>query len=237
MRSAWALTNYFCRIDTEAAIFPFVSESARRIYRNWVVACTIGELVGFGGLPVFGAAIALWLTSGLDDTVRSLVLYAVAIVGGLGEGAVLAWFQSRVLVVHIPGFNARRWMIATATAAAIAWACGMLAPTLDDVVGISLAVQISIWAVASPVMLVSIGFAQALVLRGAVENPSTWIVANAAGWLAGLPWTFVLPALLPESAPMAVWIATFVVAGVLMGVTVGLVTGIGLLRLRTRQAT
>ncbi|HKI82116.1 MAG TPA: hypothetical protein VKA04_10755 [Pseudodesulfovibrio sp.] len=54
-----------------------------------MVACTVGELVGFGGIPVLGGVIALWLTGGLQAGERSLVLYVVAVLGGLGEGAVL----------------------------------------------------------------------------------------------------------------------------------------------------
>lgn len=197
-----------------------------------MLACTAGELLGFGGIPVLGAALALWLTSGLDSSARSLVLYTVAVVGGLGEGAVLSWFQLRVLVECVPGLNPRRWVIATAAAASIAWACGMLSPTLDDIVGIPGVIQAAIWVPAGLLILLSIGAAQAWVLRDIVENPASWVLANSLGWLLGLPWTFVLPALLPENAPTAWWVATFVVAGVLMGLTVGLVTGIALLRLR-----
>jgi len=192
----------------------------------------MGELIGFGGIPVAGSALAIWLTSALDAATQSVVLYAVAVVGGLGEGAVLAWFQLRVLSETFPALNARLWIVATAAAASIAWACGMLAPTLDEVVGLSTATQIAIWIPASLLILLSIGAAQAWVLRRVVINPGSWVVANSVGWLAGLPWTFVLPALLPESAPIAWWIAAFVVAGVLMGMTVGVVTGAFLLRLR-----
>jgi hypothetical protein len=52
------------------------------------------------------------------------------------------------------------------------------------------------------------------------------------GWLGGLPWTFVLPALLPDDAPIPVWIVTFVIAAVLMGMTTGALTGLFLIRLR-----
>jgi hypothetical protein len=197
-----------------------------------VFVCTVGELIGFGGIPVCGGAMAFWLTSGLVGSSRSLILYAVAVAGGLGEGAVLAWFQLRVLRDHIPSLNARHWVLATAAAASFAWACGMLAPTLDDIVGISGMIQIGIWIPASLLILLSIGAAQAWVLRDVVDNPLSWVVANSLGWLAGLPWTFVLPALLPESAPIALWVSTFVIAGILMGLTVGLVTGVALLRLR-----
>lgn len=201
------------------------------IWRRWVVACTAGELLGFGGIPVLGGAISLWLTEGLGAGERSLILYAVAVLGGLGEGTVLGWFQARILAEHLPEVTGHRWMRATALAAAFAWACGMLAPTADDLVGLSATARVAIWIPAGLLILFSIGTAQAWVLRGQVTRPGLWIAGNVLGWLAGLPWTFVLPALLPETAPLIVWIVTFCVAGVLMGATVGAVTGVFLLRL------
>ncbi len=201
------------------------------LFWRWVLFCTVGELVGFGGIPVLGGAIAFSLTAALPPVHQSLALYAVAVIGGLGEGAVLAWFQLRVLQKYFPRLDARLWILATALAASVAWMLGMLAPTLDDVVGISAGTQIAIWIPASLVILLSIGAAQAWVLQRVVERPQRWLVANVLGWLLGLPWTFVLPALLPESTSIIVWVATFVVAGVLMGLTVGLVTGFALVRL------
>jgi hypothetical protein len=63
-----------------------------------------------------------------------------------------------------------------------------------------------------------------------LEKSQRWIAANAAGWLLSLPWTFALPAMLPETAAIAVWVATFIIAGILMGLTVSLVTGVTLVR-------
>ena len=209
-----------------------MSPSAAILYRRWVVACTAGELVGFGGIPVLGGTLAVALTGDIAPDLRSVILYAVAVIGGLGEGAVLAWFQLRVLGSLLPRLSRRQWLWATALAAAFAWACGMLVPLLDDLVGLTPTTQIAIWIPAGLAILLSIGGAQAWVLRGIVQKPQRWLIANVIAWLAGLPWTFLLPALLPESAPMKVWISTFVVAGILMGVTVGLVTGIAVTRMR-----
>lgn len=207
------------------------------LQRRWVLAFTLGELIGFGGIPVLGAVIALALTASLDSAVRSLALYAVAVVGGLGEGAVLAWFQLRVLRDYLPRLHSRRWILLTAAAAAFAWACGMLAPTLDDLIGLTIATQVAIWIPASLLILLSIGGAQAWALRGVVEFPQRWLTANVLGWLAGLPWTFVLPALLPDGTPVTYWVITFVIAGVLMGLTAGAVTGAFLLRLGPLSGT
>lgn len=201
------------------------------LWRRWTIACAIGELIGFGGIPVLGGTFALWLTNNLEFETRSLFLYTVAVVGGLGEGAVLAWFQMRILGTYLERLSPSRWITATSVATSFAWACGMLAPTFDDLVGLSVAMQVAIWVPASVLILFSIGLAQAWALRGVVERPQRWIGANVLGWLAGLPWTFVLPALLPESSPALVWISTFAVAGALMGLTVGAVTGFFLVRL------
>lgn len=210
--------------------------ASRDVWLRWTAAFTLGELVGFGGIPVLGAAVALWLTSGLEPAARSLVLYGVAVLGGLGEGAVLGWFQARVLCRLLPRLDSRQWILATAIAASFAWALGMLAPTLDDVIGLTVPAQIAIWIPAGIVILLSIGAAQALVLRQLVDGASIWIAANVLGWLAGLPWTFALPAALPEHAPAYVWVTTFVLSGILMGATAGAITGIALVRIVVRRA-
>ena len=194
--------------------------------------CTIGELVGFGGIPVLGSAIALSVTTGLMADLRSVILYVVAVIGGFGEGAVLAWFQLRVLNVCLPRLSPNRWILATGSAASVAWMLGLLAPTLDDLFGLSARMQLAIWLPAGVLILLSIGTAQAIVLRGIVTRPRRWISANAVGWLLGLPWTFALPAMLPETAAVALWVTTFVIAGVLMGLTVGLITGTTVVRFK-----
>lgn len=211
-----------------------MSNSQSSLYGRWVFAFTAGELLGFGGIPVAGGALIFLLTLELDEGVRAIVFYAVAVIGGLGEGMVLGWFQARVLREVISGFDARRWVLFTSFAAAFAWALGMLAPTLDDLVGLSMAEQVIIWVPSSVLILFSIGAVQALALRGLVRNAQQWVWANAVGWLLGLPWAFVLPALLPESAPVAARVGVFIVAGVLMGATVGAVTGWSVLRMQTQ---
>ena len=101
-------------------------------------------------------------------------------------------------------------------------------------IGLSVIEQVIIWVPGSVLILFSIGTVQAFALKGLVRNAQQWVWANAVGWLLGLPWTFVLPALLPESAPVAAWVGVFVVAGVLMGATVGAVTGWSVLRMQTQ---
>lgn len=203
---------------------------SRDLWWRWVGAFAAGELAGFG-IPAVAGGLAFWLTRDSEAVPRAFSLYAVAVLAGFGEGAVLGWFQSRVLREQWPRLPTGRWIGGTASAAGFAWACGMLAPLLDDLLGLSAAAQLGIWIPAGALILVSIGGAQAWALRGVVTAPRRWLTANVAGWLAGLPWTFALPALLPSDAPVGMWVLTFALAGALMGLTAGAVTGWWVLRL------
>jgi hypothetical protein len=70
-------------------------------YRRWFVATTLGELVAFT-LPT-----GVWASTaiaGLDERVAM----APVILAGAGEGAVLAYAQSRALRCELPDFDTRR---------------------------------------------------------------------------------------------------------------------------------
>ena len=209
----------------------------RGLWRRWTIAFTLGELIGFGGVPALGGILTWLATQSLDPVPRALTLYAVSVIGGLAEGGILAWFQLRVLRTVLPGIEAKRWIVHTAVAAAIAWALGMLAPTIDEVVALPVLAQIAIWLPATVLILLSIGYAQSIVLAPLVARPRRWLWANVLGWLLGLPWTFVMPAMLPDKAPAAVFAATMIASGILMGATTGAVTGRCLLTLEPISKT
>jgi hypothetical protein len=56
-------------------------------------------------------------------------------------------------------------------------------------------------------------------------------LANVAGRLFGLPWTFGLPQALPDDSAARAFGIAMAFGGVLMGATVGAVTGVVLVRL------
>lgn len=205
--------------------------AVRSLYRRWVVAFTLGELVGFGLIPVVLGVTVAALTRDVSAPIRPLLFYAVAVLGGLGEGSVLATFQLRVLRSVFPSLDPRKWRTHTGLAAAGAWAVGMAAPTLDDLFGLSPGQQIAIWVPSSVLILVSIGGVQARLLRPHAERPWRWLLANALGWLAGLPWTFVAPALVPDDASPVAFGVALAFGGIAMGVTAGAVTGRWLVRM------
>ena len=71
-----------------------MTRSGSTVYWRWVLVCTLGEIIGFGGVPVLGGALLLALTQNLDPNVRSMLLFATSVVGGLGEGAIWPRFSS-----------------------------------------------------------------------------------------------------------------------------------------------
>jgi len=209
---------------TSALLSPAATASP---WRRWVVATTLGELAGFA-LPtaVWGAA----ATAGLGDRATALPV----ILAGAGEGAVLGFAQSRALRIELPAVEPRAWIGATAAAAALAWAIGMAPSTFhEELSAWPVPVLVGLGVVGGVTLLLSIGVAQALVLRHHVLHAGRWVAANAAGWLLGLPIVFVALAVAPEDPPV-IRAAIAVAAGAAMGFTVAVVTGRALVALLKR---
>jgi deazaflavin-dependent oxidoreductase (nitroreductase family) len=201
-------------------------------WRRWVVATTLGELAGFAvPTAVWGAAAA----AGLGDRAIALPV----ILAGACEGAVLGFAQSRALRRELPLLVPRRWIAATGGAAALAWTIGMMPSTFhEELSSWPAPVLVALGAVGGGTALLSIGVAQALILRHHVLHAVRWVAANAAGWLLGLPIVFAALALAPEDPP-ALRAAVAIAAGAAMGFTVAAVTGralVGLLMQPRRHA-
>lgn len=190
---------------------------------------TLAELAGFlfplaaalavGGGPAGGAALGLVL------------------VAGAGEGAVLGWGQSRVLVRVLPSFPTRTWVLRTSAAAVLAWTIGSLPALLGGRwQEWSLAVLIPLAAAAAALLLLSIGTAQWTVLRRLLPRAWLWVPTTSAGWLAGLTvFTAVASPLWREGQPPALTAAIGVLAATGMAVAMATVTGWALVRLLPRS--
>jgi hypothetical protein len=153
------------------------------------------------------------------------------VAAGSVEGAVLGYAQWRALRLALPAVGWREWMGATAMAAALAWALGMLPNTLMDAAGVGAGGMIAAWVIVAPAILLSIGVAQWLVLRRHLPRAALWVPANIVGWILGLAPTFIGPALASETTPVWMLAAIAVASGLAMGCIVGGVTGWALLRL------
>jgi hypothetical protein len=201
-----------------------VSPAGGHLWRSWFGWVTCGETAGFC-VPAVVAAV----TSGghASGAVPALL------VAGAAEGAVLGLAQAHVLRRALPGLPVLRWVAATSAAAAFAWLLGLLPSTLSE--------QLSNWPgwlqaaagmVGGTALLLSIGTAQWLVLRGRVARASRWIGVTAAAWLAGLAaFLAVASPLWHEGQSMPMILLIGAVAGLVMAATVAAITGFGLIRL------
>lgn len=191
-----------------------------RLWRRWVAATTAGEVLGFAVPATAGA-----LIYALDAS--SVLLYTALVVAGAVEGSLLAFAQSLVLRSAIDRFPVGRWVAYTALAAAFAWALGLVPSTLGDrVESIPLELLVPLAAILGLALLLSLGFAQWLVLRGLVAGARGWIPANAVAWTVGLALSVgLMSVLISEETSTAATVAIAVAAGLLMGFAVGGVTG------------
>ena len=194
----------------------------RQLFRSWFWTVTLAEFAGFAVPAGVGAVTA---------NARPLVVVPALLAAGVVEGSLLGWGQSRVLRRALPGLPGRRWIGATAVAAALAYAIGLLPSTVSFAswpVVLTIAVGVGLGAA----LLVSIGFAQWLVLRRFVAGAGRWIATTALAWLVGLGvfLGFATP-LWQEGQPLALTLAVGVAGGLLMAATTSAITGLALARL------
>ncbi len=204
-----------------------MSPRPRHAWRRCVACTAPAEVLGFAvpGLVWFLGEQVLHLPA--------LALFLTVVTAGAGEGAVLGFGQHLALQRLVPGIGRRDWVGATAAGAGVAWTLGMVPSTLYDL-GLP---TIAIIAVAVPgaiVLLNSIGISQWLVLRRHLPRAWRWVPANAAAWLAGLPVTFVAPALVPDGSPSWAFAVAWGTAGVVMATAIAMITGVAIVRLTRR---
>jgi hypothetical protein len=197
------------------------------LWWRWVLATTVGELLGFAA-PATIAPLAAWVMTGILGTVPDSAMLVVAVLAGVVEGGVLGLAQWLVLLRYIQSMAWREWVMVTALAAGVAYILGMTPGMLADSIGISPAVLIAIWIILGVLLVCSIGFAQWLVLRRYVQKAGWWVLANAVAWPLGLAVPFIALTAIPDASPVAVWVLVGIASGVLMGAVVGAITGIAL---------
>lgn len=201
---------------------------------RWVVAVTLGRLVGFGIVFAGGWGAAYAATEGMDDETRVPILFVMAVVLGCLDGMVMGWIQWRVLRSALPDVTRAIWVRNTAIASTLVWASAMLMPSVYARYGVLNDYQeIAIWVPACLVMFIAVGAGQARALKGIVRNPNRWTTANVMAWLPGLPIAFVI-ALRPVSEDdLLAFGFGYVVVGLLTAPFLGVLTGQSLIRFRS----
>lgn len=148
----------------------------RRFFRRWVGWVSLGETMGF-----LARAAAQFLAAARWPPAR----YALRVLAGAIEGAVLGWFQAKVLRTELPGVSVRNWAMLTAAAAAAAWTLGLLPSSSSGWQAWPVAAQLAAGGLAATALLTSIGWAQWFELRKHVPGAWRWIAGSPAAWTAG----------------------------------------------------
>ncbi|OAE02003.1 hypothetical protein A6A22_11635 [Arthrobacter sp. OY3WO11] len=185
--------------------------------------------VGFGETLGFLAPATAQFVSA---TVWPTAAVPLLVLAGFVEGAVLGWFQVRVLRTRLPAVSVRRWVLLTAAAAAVAWTVGLLSFSNESWQGWPAAAQLVTGTGAATVLLVSIGVAQWVELRRHVPRAWRWIAGSAAAWALGLG-IFMAVATPLWQPGQDLWLTAAIGIGsaVLMAEAMAAVTGLVLLRL------
>lgn len=213
-----------------------------RFWWAWTLSCAAGEILGIGVAAGIAVTTTMWLGEPTGLSLKLLVLAAMIAAGAL-EGLAIGFLQWRVLRRKLPAITARTWISSTVTVAMLGWFLGMLPPTLQSspqtaaaqppefspaqTAGLALGFGLAVRAV--------FGFAQWVVLRRYARRAGRWVVGNALGWGAVLPWIF-LAASLPQPGPALPLILPLgASAGLLSGLSIGAVTGTFLLGIEPKR--
>jgi hypothetical protein len=202
-------------------------ESARpalrgpRLVRSWFLTVTAAEFLGFAVAACTGAVTA--------DAAAWVSVPALLAAGAL-EGGMLGWGQVSVLRRVLPGVGRRQWIVATAVAAMLAYAIGVVPSTLAGSIGSWPVAVVAAGAVLlGAALLASIGTAQWLILRRHVTGALRWVGTTALAWLVGLGvfLGFAMP-LWQSGQPLVLTITIGVGGGLLMAASSSLITGVAL---------
>lgn len=229
-------------MPTRANPFTALAEPGyRSIYLRWIGANAIAEFVGLGSSLALGAGLFV-ASDGASLGLAIAYAIAIAALSAVVEGTMVGGLQWRVLRGPLPGLKPRRYIVATAIGAFIAWVLGMLPSTImsalaepavaadptavsfDPSLGLQMLLAVGMGLVLGPFL----GIPQWRVLREHLPNAGWWIPANMSAWALGMPMVFLGTSLISEGSS-TLQIAVAVLAGVLAaGVVVGAVHGLWL---------
>ena len=209
------------------------------LWRQWVLANLVGEVVGLGLAGAVGVGLAL--TVGEPKTVLVALLMGAAMIAcGTLEGCIVGFAQWLVLRHRLIHLSRRAWMVATAIGAFVAWTLGMTPSTLMALSQnaaatsppvLSNAIVYALAAAMGAVLGIILGIPQWRVFRRYVARAGWWVWANAAAWLVGMPLVFIGASSVPVGATALGRALIIVITSAAAGAVVGAIHGLALLRL------
>lgn len=199
------------------------------LWRNWIVANVIGEIVGFGlaGAVMMGVVGLMGLEQG-QIQLAPLVVSVIAM--GALEGTAVGLAQHAVLGSVFASLTRASWLVATIAGAILAWGCGMVVGQLagDAFASSDIDTPIVGALVIGALAGVVLAGPQWLVLRRAGVDARWWIPAHAFGWSVGMVVAFAGVGALPSSAALVFTMIAMAGTGLGMGALVAAVTGLAL---------
>jgi hypothetical protein len=205
------------------------------LWPRWILANSIGELVGLGSTFALGAG----LLSGLSEATGSgpaLLTAALMTATGALEGVIVGVAQWSVLHAAVPTISRRAWVVATIIGGVVAWGAGSIpmtlaslsadgggAPVQEPPQWLVLLLACGLGLVAGAILSV----AQWIALRIHVSRAWRWLPANAIAWAVGMPLIFAGIDLAQKTHAITVGVlvmaATIALAGAVVGGIHGLV--------------
>ncbi|MFE3055939.1 hypothetical protein [Nocardia sp. NPDC059239] len=194
------------------------ARGVREVRARWFAMVTAGEFLGFLVPALAGALIA---------HASGAAVAAVMLTAGAVEGAVLGYFQARVLRTLLSCLRIREWMAVTSAGAVVAWSIGVLPMLYGERFGAwPTWAQVPVAVAGSVIVVSSIGVAQWTVLRRFSDRSALWILANAVAWIGGLiAFTVVAPPLWQPGQPLILTAAIGALGGAAMAAAMAWVTG------------
>jgi hypothetical protein len=219
----------------------------KTFYSHWIVANSWSEGVGLSATLLLGFVVATRLEVQLDPLTIIAGAATAVVLGTVLEGVLVGWAQGRVIHRYVQDISVRRWTVATAVGAGVAWLLGVVPSTImnfaraapgSSAVPIepSAFAQYGLAIVMGAVLGVILAVPQMLVLRRVSRQPVGWLGANALAWAVGMPLIFAGMETLPWEGPRLFLAAGVAVICVAVGGVVGAVHGFYLRRILPLQA-
>ena len=223
-----------------------MSTPASPLWRRWVAANTVAEVVGLG-LTLGLTGLVIGRLESIGGAAGVALAFAAAVLSGVIEATIVGLAQWWAMHPWLPQITRRAWWLATLVGALLAYVLGYLPSTIINLMqtndtatatmseppqAVVLLLAAGLGAVAGAVL----SFAQYFALRGRVAHAGRWIPANMLAWAVGMPlifWAIDLAFKLPQR-----WqaVALMVVALLLMGAVVGAIHGAVLVRMVKEEA-
>jgi hypothetical protein len=215
----------------------------RTLYWRWIGVNAVGELFGLG----LTLGVGFWIIASFSDqggVVGVLLAFAVAVLSGTIEAAIVGLLQWWAMHPWFPSISRLRWWLGTLGGALTAYVLGYLPSTLMDLsqAAAPAAEQAPMaeppqWLVLLLAALLGavagamLSFAQWLAMRGKVNGGKIWIPANMLAWAVGMPLIFLGIDLAQRLEPLWQILGAMAAVLVITGALVGAIHGAFLVRL------